>query len=188
MESRPITGLGLDQQRILKQIIIVTDGHYNEIVLGSIFYKRRASPDYNLMKQAEADKIETDRFAKYFGDYPRQENYPADEIDTMILAAVKRQYPKSILRSDLILFNVDLEKLALLKNKRIVGSQMYFAPEFSLGSDLLKYVNKSFSAPTINFNIFTDQNLTLVEGLVFFGNYPVDNEPLIEMLSSVEFE
>lgn len=188
MKTHVITGLNHDQQRILKQIIIIADGNYNEIILGNIFYMRQATPNYNLAKQAEADKVETDRFAKYFGDYPRQENYPSDEIDAIILAAVKKQYPKSIVRNDLILFNVDLEKLAVLKNKRIVNTKMYFAPEFSLDDDIAKYANKTFSAPMISLNIYTDQSLSLVECLAFFGNYPVNNEPITKELSLVEFE
>jgi hypothetical protein len=106
----------------------------------------------------------------------------------MVLAAVKRQYPKSIVRGDLILFNVDLNKLAILKNKRPVATKMYFSPEFSLVDDLSKYGSRSFSAPVINLNIYTDQSLSIVEGLAFFGNYPVDDEPAIKKLSLVEFE
>lgn len=188
MEIHHITGLRNDQVRILKQIIIVSDRNNTETELGSIFYKRLITPRYNLAKQAEADKAEKDQFAKFFGDSPQQENYPVDEIDKMIISAIKRNYPKSILRNDLILFNTDLEKLSILKNRNAIRSKIFVSPEFTLGEDLSKYVGKNFSAPLINLNIYTYQNPNSLEGVVFYGTYPLDRETEIENLSNVEFE
>lgn len=188
MITKTIVGLNPEQQGILKQIIIVGQGDYNEITVGSLFYKRPFSSTYNMAKQAEADNKEEDRFARYLKGYPQQENYPEDIIDSIILDAVKRQYPKSFVRSYLLLFNVDLENLATLKNKRRVESHIFLMPTFSEPSDINRFVGKEFSAPVISVNIYTDYSTDRVTAVNFFGNYPAESDHMIKLLDSVTFE
>lgn len=183
-----ITIKGLDDPKILKQIIIISDKNGFEIELGSIFYTRPFSQDYNLIKQSQENEKESDPINRLLQEYPKQKNYPEDEIDLIISDSVRKAYPKSIVRNDTILFSIDLEKLKVLKTRNVIKSSMYFSPEFSKVSNFYDYVGKEFKAPAVNINIYSYYKSEFLKEEPFFANYDATNPNTLEKLSIVTFE
>ncbi|TWR24791.1 hypothetical protein FPZ43_18010 [Mucilaginibacter pallidiroseus] len=187
MEPTTITWLTADQIKILKYIVVVSDRNNQEIELGIIIYTREFNEQYNLIKQGEEDKTETDTFARLLGEYPKQKNYPCDDADLIILNAVRKQYPKSFVRNDTLFFNVDLEKLKVLKNRNVIQGAIYFSPEFSY-TDIFKHVGQSFPAPRIDFNFYTNYGTQHVPVPFFYANYPAEDQKVLTVIGQIAFE
>ena len=47
-------------------------------------------------------------------NYPKQELFPNDELDDIILNSVKEKYPKSFIRNTQISFDSDIEKIKII--------------------------------------------------------------------------
>ncbi|MBE7693732.1 hypothetical protein G1K75_12760 [Tenacibaculum finnmarkense] len=189
MATRTIKGLDNKECKILKHIVIIADRQFGESIIGNIFYKRNLSEKYNLLKQKEEDdKNGEDRILRLLKDYPKQENYPKDRIDEIIFESIKDIYPKSILRSELIIFNTDLERLETHKNKNKINSKIYFTPKIQDYSNIYQFVGKSFDSPEIELNIFSDYNNEIRKGQSFSASYFIEEENLLNELILVEFE
>ncbi len=188
MLTKTIKGLNQDEQRILKQIVSVLDRHNNESEVGSILYSRLITEEYNLIKQAQEDEKQSNSIDKFLTEYPKQKNYPVDEIDRIILGAIKSIYPKSIVKNELILFNVDLERLQVLRNRNIIKSEMYLCPDLANVYNPGQYAGKEFKVPTITFNIYSYYMSEFLEGQTFFAKYNLMNKEVLEKLSHVKFE
>jgi hypothetical protein len=188
MEQRTIHWLDLSEMKILKEIIIVADRQNGESEIGRIVYARPLTPEYNLKKQLEEDDKEADKELRPLFNYPHQRNYPHDSIDEMIIGAIRKTYPKSIVRNDTILFNVDLDKISFIKKRKAVPSTIYFSPEFSNIGNPFTYVGKTFKAPIININIYTYYNPASLNGEIFYANYNAAEETLLEQLNNIHFE
>lgn len=126
MEPRTIKFLPLDQMRILKQIFIVNENKYDrEVAVGYILYERKLTKEY---KFSETPKEERD--FRYYLEYPRQDSYPNDEVDDLILQSIKNTYPKSYLKNHSIICNVDTEKYDVLKKPENQPSVINVSPDF----------------------------------------------------------
>ncbi|HUW06822.1 MAG TPA: hypothetical protein VMW01_11240 [Williamwhitmania sp.] len=187
MEEKTLKWLDIADLKILKQIIIISDRQNGEYELGQVIYTRPLTTEYNLKKQEEEDKTTTP-IERLLQEYPRQKNYPNDRIDEIIFDSIRKTFPKSILRHDTIFFNVDEEKISLLKNKNVVKSAIYFSPEFSGIVNVFNYVGKTFKAPRIGINIYSYFKSDLLEGRIFYANYGVTEETVLEKLNTVTFE
>jgi hypothetical protein len=184
MEQKTLKWLDISEMKILKQIFIISDGQQGESVIGRVVYTRPLTIDYNLKKQQD----EGNKLDRFLNDYPRQENYPTDRIDEIIFDSIRKAYPKSKLRNDTILFNVDLDKISILRNRKIIKSAIYFSPEFSNITSIFDYVGKSFQAPQIKINIYSDYNPAFLDGQIFYAEYDVSEETVLEKLKTVNFE
>lgn len=187
MEEKTLKWLDIADLKILKQIIIISDRLNGEYELGQVMYTRPLTTEYNLKKQEEEDKT-TSSIERLLQEYPRQRNYPNDTIDEIIFGSIRKIFPKSILRNDTIFFNIDEGKLSLLKNKRVIKSAIYFSPEFSGIVNVFDYVGKSFKAPRIGINIYSSYQSELLEGQIFYANYNITEEKVLEKLNTVKFE
>jgi len=189
MKQKTLKWLEITEMKILKHIIIISDRQNGETELGSILYTRPLTEKYNFKKQQEEDLAsEETGIEKIIKGYPKQKNYPSDRIDEIIYDSVTKQYPKSILRNDSILFNVDIEKLDLLKNRLIIPCSMYFSPEFSNIENFYEYVGKEFRAPQLNLNIFSYYKPEYLDRQIFYATYNVKEELVLDTLNSVKFE
>ena len=184
MEVKTLKWLDISEMKILKQIIIISDRQNGESVIGRVIYTRPLTVDYNLKKQ-QKEESELDMF---LNEYPRQENYPTDRIDEIIFNSIRKAYPKVKLRNDTILFNVDLEKISILRNRNIIKSAIYFSPEFSNITNIFDYVGNTFQSFQININIYSDYNSAFLDGQIFYAEYGVSEESVLEKLSTVKFE
>ncbi len=188
MKNVNIKWLDIKDMKILKQIIIVSDRQFGEVEIGRILYTRPLTEDYNLKKQQEESDKQTDSLAKFFPEFPAQKNYPVDRIDEILLAAVRALYPKSIVRNDTILFDIDQEKIEVLKNREILKSSIYFSPEFSNYFNLHAFEGRSFRAPKINISIYSVYEPGFLKGQIFYASYPAEEQAVLDKLSTVHFE
>jgi hypothetical protein len=188
MEERILKWLNKEEMRILKHIIIISDRQNGETELGSILYTRRFSENYNLRKQKEEDEKEENSLNRLFHEYPNQKNYPVDRIDEIILEAITNKYPKTIVRNDTILFNLDLEKIEFMKNRNVIKSAIYFSPEFSHTTNFYEFVGKEFKAPRIDINIYSYYRPEFLDGQFFYANYNVLEQQILDDLKTVDFK
>lgn len=187
MEEKILKWLDINDLKILKQIIIISDKPNGEFELGQVIYTRPLTTEYNLKKQEEEDKT-TNSLERLLQEYPKQKNYPNDRIDEIIFDSIRKTFPKSILRNDTIFFNVDEEKLSLLKNKNVIKSAIFFSPEFSDIVNVFDYAGKTFKATQIAINIYSYYKTDLLEGRIFYANYNVTEENVLDRLNTVKFE
>lgn len=184
MSEKIIKGLNIEDCKILKQIIIVSDRKYGETEIGSIFYKRNFTEDYKLNEVNEDE----DPLDKLLYDYPKQENYPNDRLDEIIFESIKKNYPKSVLKNALIIFNVDLEKLEILKNKNSIKAKIYFTPWSKTYSDLYQFAGKTFKSPEVDLHVYSNYSDEITQGQTFIASYLLEEENVLNKLSAVEFE
>ena len=188
MNEKTLKWLDISEMKILKHIIIISDRQNGETELGSIFYTRPFTEEYNLKKQQEdANNTET-QIKKLFQEHPKQKNYPNDRIDEIIFESVKKNYPKSVLKNDTILFNVDFEKLDTLKNRLVIPCSIYFLPEFSNTGNFHEFVGKEFKAPQVNLNIYSYYKPEYMDRHIFYAIYNVTEENVLDKLRTVNFE
>lgn len=187
METKTLKWLDINDLKILKQIIIISAGQNGEYELGQIIYTRPYTTQYNLKKNEEKD-ITANNANRLLHEYPKQKNYPNDRIDEMIFDSIKQTFPKSILRNNTIFSTLDQEKLSLLKKKKIIRSAIYFSPEFSENENVFDYVGKTFKAPKIGINIYSYFKSNLLEGRIFYANFNVIEEVVLEKINTVTFE
>lgn len=179
---RSISFLPIEDMRILKQIIIVSDfPRDREISVGYIVYERRISDKYKFKK---ADEKRTEFI--YLENFPKQDLYPHDYVDDIILQAVQNQYPKSVVRNDHLLFNVDQEKIIRLKNRETVKSQISFTPNF-LNFDIFSDERRSFDGLIMPVSIFNDFALDYIRNIAFNGYYNLKDQNILHEISPIEF-
>lgn len=170
--------------RILKVIRLSGRiGKETKYVKGVLLYTRPFSTDYKLKARPDVPSIEKCLYGL------REEDYPNDRLDEIILNAVKAQFPDSICSTDRILFEDDLEKVDRFKKKASITAEMLFSLNFQ-GVDL--YVNEGelFNEKRLSLNIYTDcPREKILENLSFKASYRVVSEkPLVDVLASVKFE
>ncbi|WP_143822016.1 hypothetical protein [Mucilaginibacter pedocola] len=171
--------------RILKHIYIIADGKHGDYHLASLIYLRKASENYKII---EGQQEEISDFENLFNEHPKQENYPVDVVDSLVINAVKNAYPKSIVKGDIVVFNSDVEKIQILKNRRIKQVYLNITPNIAdLYNDLPKLRSMSFSGLDIPLNIYTDYNPNKISHLRFFAKYKLDDVTAIEDFKEVEF-
>ncbi|HEY4063878.1 MAG TPA: hypothetical protein VGM30_18350 [Puia sp.] len=177
-----------EQYKILKQIILLGDRNGIEIELGRIFYKRTFRNNYNLKKQGAEDAKSDKPMAKFIGEYPKQENYPVDEVDVMILGAVRDQFPKSITRSDTMFHDLDIEKLKKFKSRNVIPAVMYFYPDLSNIYDIYDLPETARNGFKANVNIYTYSSPEILQNQVFHATFDLNDHFSGHNLKTVEFE
>jgi hypothetical protein len=188
MEQIILQWLRPEQYRILKQIILLSDRNGIEIELGRIFYKRTFRNSYNLKKQGDEDAKSDNPMAKFMGEYPKQENYPVDEVDVMILGAVRDQFPKSITRSDTRFHDLDVEKLESFKRRNVIPAVMYFYPDLSSIYDIYNLPETARNGFKANVNIYSYSNSEILQNQVFHATFDLNAHFSGHNLKAVEFE
>lgn len=182
MQQKTITVLPLDEIRILKQIIIVTDSQYsNEISIGYILYERKMSQDYKFIETPKEKRDFT-----YYLDFPKQDSYPNDNVDDILLQSVKNRFPKSKLINHSIICNVDIDKVKVLQNQSSELSQIQITPDFS-GIDLSTLVGKQFEQAFKQIKIYADFKIEDIKNLAFFGYYDLNDNEIINKIREVKF-
>jgi Mor family transcriptional regulator len=182
MESRLITVLPESELRILKQIFIVTESrHKNDISIGYILYERKFAEGYTL-KETPIEE----RDFKYYLEYPRQDSFPKDNVDDLILQSVRNSYPKSIVKNHSIVCNVDKEKIDLFRKRPVEKSFIKITPDFS-NTDFRVLAGKQFKYAQKELNIYADYNLEEITNLSFFGSYNYNDNLILDKFNEVIF-
>ncbi|MDR2010945.1 MAG: helix-turn-helix transcriptional regulator [Bacteroidales bacterium] len=98
-DERVLRFLDESEWSILKIITLNIPTQYGKQDVSYFMYKRPFASNYKMTPNSEP--------INFFDEYPRQKDYPQDEIDNLIFFAVKEKYPDSTLFNKLILTNTD---------------------------------------------------------------------------------
>jgi glycerophosphoryl diester phosphodiesterase len=156
--------LPVDEMRIVKRINIISQTQFDpEAVIGYVFYERQFSQDYKL---AERIKNENDPFN--LAPYPTQKDFPNDEIDEIILNAVREKFSKSSVRDEIMFSTFDIDQLNNFINRPSAKANFIVKPDFN-GQDLNWLVGRSYNTFAKEINIYVNGSLKLIENLAFWG-------------------
>jgi len=175
--------LSLDEVKIIKRVNIVTHNRLgNEITIGFILYERNFSDNYKFKETKEEDKDFT-----YFIYYPRQEDFPFDEIDNLILETIQSNYPKSFTENKLIFTTSDIEQLKNLVKRPFEKSKLIIRPDFT-GQEYEKLISIEFKTFYKDIRIFFEGSSQLIKGLYFYGNCDFEKrEEIYQKLDEIKF-
>ena len=189
MNTKTITSLELNEFRILKHIQFSTDAKFAGFPNKSVIYKRKFSNNYKFSQSEPEENTLENRMGRLMSDFPKQQNYPNDRIDEIILKAISDIYPNTTVRNELIVFNVDLEKIERIKNKRSNRGNIIFSPTIADYSDLTKYVGRQFSSPVVEINIYSNSLVEAESAEAFTAKYLFpDEEFILDKIKQIEFE
>ena len=174
--------LDFQDWKIMKEIHLVTQNSYDqEIAIGVIAYLRRIQKDYYLQEDPEPNK-----FLRLL-NYPKQELFPEDYLDKIILDAVKNEYPKSFVRNSEISFDSDLEKIRIITQVPKQTAKLEVRPNFGQ-VDLSQLVGQQFNFFIKNINIYQHFTADSIKGKYFTGICDYDSQKTTyEKLNEIEF-
>ena len=182
MSIQSITPLPTEEWRILKQIKLVADlGKGNPFSIGYLLYQRPLSPTYCMKSVPEEE-----RDINYLLNYPQQELFPSDRVDNIILQAVKDRFPGSIVWNHTIIFNVDEERITVLKNRVKEPAQIIITPNPSDAS-FWKNSHQSFDIWRKEVTIYNDYTRESIQDLYFNGYYDLKDMGVLDELDKVVF-
>ena len=159
--------------RFLKRITFNYDGEHH-LGIGHLVYLRRFRPDYRMTPREFNSRQQ--QFELYLNGVP-EEDYPSDDIDHMILDAVRNRYQDAVVRSSLLMLNTELRDLRNeIRNNTILAGCINFIPDPTLLNDIAIY-----SLPVV---IVKDPIAGRVDPTQYYAaNCPVQNRMEYENLS-----
>ncbi|WP_338378052.1 hypothetical protein [uncultured Flavobacterium sp.] len=172
-----------EEMKFIKKINIISKNRLeNDIVIGFLLYERSISLDYTFKpKEDSIDKI------TYLITYPKQTDYPTDEIDELILETIKLSYPNSIVHSKMLFSSGDIEWLENLKDRPFEISNLIIRPDF-FGQDIEKLVGKEFEIFRKDLKIYVDSSSELIKNNVFYGQcYYEKHLAIYQKLNTINF-
>jgi hypothetical protein len=183
MKTKTFTILPIEEIRIVKQLFIVKESRHNDndISIGYILYERKLTDKY---KFAETPKEEQD--FNYFLEYPRQDTFPNDNIDDLILQSVKNSYPKSLVKNHTIFSSLDEEKIEIFQDRPTEKSHFKITPNLSV-LDLNKLVGREFEWIQKKITIYIDSSREDLKNVAFFGHYEINDKNILDQISDVKF-
>ena len=172
-----------DNWRIVKEINIISTNQYGvEIVIGAIIYDRKITNDYKLNDDPETNQI------KRLLDYPRQDLFTVDEIDDLILNAIKSKFPKSFVKNYQVIFDSDEKSFNYLLKRPSEKATIEIRPDFS-NVDIYNLTEKTFPVFQKEINIYQEFTLESIKSHYFRTNCNFERrENLISELYNIEFK
>lgn len=172
--------LPAENWRILKQINLISAGtNGNLFSVGIIIYERPFSPHYKMKEISNEEKDFT-----YYLNYPKQEIFPSDDVDRIILNGVRSLYPNSIVVNDIICSSIDLEKIGYIQNRPSQEAHMTLSPDFS---NIYPNINERYDCLKIAFKVYTNFSSRHLQSLFFIGRYGLDKPGILDKVEKVVF-
>lgn len=175
----------LDQKdwKIVKEISVVSTNQFGvEITIGVIIYDRQITSDYKLNDDPEPNQI------KRLIDYPKQELFINDELDELILNAVKSKFPKSFMISHQVLWDSDEKRFDYFLKRPCEKAMLEIRPVFS-SIDLYNIKGKTFPVFNKEINIYQDFTLESIKFHFFTANCDFERSgSLITELNRIVFK
>lgn len=183
MKTKTFTILPIENIRIVKQLFIVKESRHNDndISIGYILYERKLNDQY---KFVETPKEERD--FNYHLEYPRQDSFPNDNIDDLILQSVKNSYPKSLVKNHSIISSLDEEKIEIFQDRPTEKSHIKITPDLS-GLDLNKMVGREFEWIQMKVTIYVDSSREDLKNVAFFGHYDINDKNILDQINDIKF-
>ena len=154
-----IVSLPNNYLRIVKTISLETQ----DMVEAEVVYLRKFSPTYHMSSPPMLSDQE--RFNRLLTGTPEKE-YPEDELDRLILTTIQASYPQAIIKSKILLFDVDLIKYRHLKDKRFEQHTInYVAIRYDQNGQIIGPGERNFRI-TLDFyyypNVFKSNGVRLI--------------------------
>lgn len=179
---KTISILPMEEIRVIKQIMIISEFANNrEYSIGYILYERKLSDTY---KFKETPKEQRD--FSYYLEYPRQDSYPNDNLDDIILQSVRNTFPKSTLRNYSLICNVDRDRIQMFQNRQFEQSEIAFTPDFSQ-IDIYELIGQSYSGLRKPIKIYNDFTKESIQNLYFQGYYNLGDKQILNKIDKIVF-
>lgn len=178
-----ITVLPVSEMKIIKQInLVIQNRNEIDITAGIILYEREFSQTYKFKEKAK-EKRDNSHFTRY----PKQEDYPNDNLDLLILQAVMSEFSLAEVKNDLLFASSDVEHYTNLTIRPSEKAELNFIPDFS-GIDLERLPRKSFPGFRKQISIYANGNTEVIRNRVFKGYCHFENyEDIYDKLERIKF-
>ncbi len=169
--------------KIVKRISIVSQNRFdNDIVIGYLLYERNFSPDYRFDSKQNEEKE-----SFIIGPYPRQEDFPKDELDDLVLKIVCSKYPKSLLHNVLLFSTSDVAMIENWTNKPCEQLEINIAPDFS-GYNLEMLSGRMFTQYRRKVNVYVDGSSEMIKNIILFGHCDLNrHDQIYDLLDNLVF-
>lgn len=181
MKERKFKVFDEDQYRVIKQVFLISDFKNQEYTTGYFIYERKFSKNYRMHEVPEEK-----RDFEYRLTYPKQEYFPSDNLDNLILQSVKTAYPKSRVFNRIYCCTLDEENLERMRDRPHEKSEILFRPDFS-SIDLLDLIGKELSVRYVDVNIYCDASSELIKNIAFVCYHPYNDTSIVEDLKTARF-
>lgn len=181
--KKTITVLPVNEMKIIKQInLVIQNRNEIDITAGIILYEREFSEIYKFKEKPEE---ENDFF--HFINYPKQEDYPSDELDSRILKAINLDFPRAQIKSDLLFSSSDVEHYKNITTRPFEKAELTFVPDFS-GMNLNLLPRKSFTGFSKHITIYLNGSTEMIRDRIFKGLCPYENHlEFYDQLDEIKF-
>lgn len=169
--------LSTDDLKVLKRITFSRKLHDDREQKAEILYLRKMSSTYRMNQKEVVD--EKERFERLLKGTPEEE-YPKDELDRIVLEAVKCQFKNAKVHSKLILFSTDLDDLQMYKNVHCVKTNLLVSPELTNVSSVELSMLNGLEMFNMNLDVFVENIFyqDAFDGVSFDKEEPLDGWPL----------
>lgn len=175
--------LQVDQVKLIKHINIISQNRHGiDIKIGYLLYERNYNVNYKM-----AGKKENESQFDYLLTYPRQEDFPEDDSDKLLLEVIRTEFPKSFVYNKTLFTTSDIEILKNIMSRPSEKAQLIIHPDFSEKTyDEIK--GKSFGQFGIFVTLYTNGPIEYLKNIIFSGTCDYDNHvEIIESLNDIKF-
>ncbi|RZJ47997.1 MAG: hypothetical protein EOO44_21695, partial [Flavobacterium sp.] len=145
--------LDMQDQKIIKQINIISKTpHGTDTVIGLAVYDREINNNYKYQ-----DGTTENRISKLI-NYPKQEHFPSDAVDQMILNSIKEIYPNSFITNYHLIWDNDIERIKHFLDRPKEEAFLEVRPDFSQ-IDLKTLLGKNIDIFRRKINIYQNYSL-----------------------------
>ncbi|TSE03930.1 hypothetical protein [Aquimarina algiphila] len=171
--------------KVIKKVELVTsNSNGTGIISGFIIYERGLSKDYKFTKGNKKGST-----FQYLSTYPRQEDYPKDDLDHIILEAIKTEFPEARLKNKLLFSSSDTEYYKKITERPFEVANFLVEPDFS-GIELEQFSNKTINVFSESINIYNNNiSMDLIKNKTFRGSCDFnDREKVYDRIhNNIEF-
>lgn len=177
-----ISILPIEEIRIIKQIMIISEySKKQEFSIGYILYERELSNTYNF-KGTEKEE----RDFLYYLEYPRQNTFPNDNLDEIILQAIRNTFPKSTLRNYSLICNMDRDRITMLQSEAFKEVEITFTPDFSR-ANISEFAGQNYDGLRKTIKIYSDLTKERLQNIYFQGYYNLIDKQILGMIDKIKF-
>lgn len=171
-----------EEIRIVKRINIVPpNGPKAGLTVGLILYERQFNQGYKI---AESEEQES---SNPLAIYPKQESYPVDSIDALILEAVRVDYPSSFVYNELIFTAADEVRLRNITSRPSEKADLVICPDLSI-QNWGRLGIKKLDCFRKEVNVYAHFSLKHINNIAFRGRCSFANhQSIYQSLDEINF-
>lgn len=176
-----MTYLPKEQAYIVKEIHVVGKTRHGVDTMGYIIYERYFSENYIMNENPEQGQFERLMAG------PDDGRFPVDELDNILLDAIKSQFPDSFTKSHMIIAGLGANQYDYKLEQPKQIATIIVEPDFT-GIDINLLVGRSFARFIKEVNIYQNYSSEGITGLFLNAKCNPDrHEDIIDKLYQVNF-